>query len=238
VCAVCCRLSADRMSCAEEQKGEIEALESIYTGDIEILETKPFYKFTIPIQTESKNHDSLEGMKCQLQFAYTANYPSEPPEIEIIDDEGMEEEHIKKLFEHLNTEAENNLGMVMIFTLVSAAQEYLNVLHDNLLEEKEKERVRLLEEEEEAEKKRFEGTRVTVETFLAWKASFDAEISALHKSKKETEKKLTGKELFLRDSKLNESDLQFLQDGDVAVQIDESLFQDLDDLELDDDDDS
>jgi len=63
--------------------------------------------------------------------------------------------------------------------------------------------------------KRFEGTRVTVESFLAWKARFDAELGAKKiqdKEDKET-RKLTGRELFLTDKTLNESDLKFLEDG-------------------------
>lgn len=42
--------------------------------------------------------------------------------------------------------------------------------------------------------KRFEGTKVTVETFLAWKTKFDAEMAELKKEKvqKEKTKGLTG----------------------------------------------
>lgn len=53
-------------------------------------------------------------------------------------------------------------------------------------------------------------------------------------------KKLTGRELFMRDTTLNESDLKFLLaagDSVENVKIDESLFQNLDDLELGSDDD-
>lgn len=53
-------------------------------------------------------------------------------------------------------------------------------------------------------------------------------------------KKLTGKELFLRDTTLNESDLKFLLEAGESlenVKIDESLFQNLGDLELDESDD-
>lgn len=46
-------------------------------------------------------------------------------------------------------------------------------------------------------------------------------------------KKLTGKQLFERDSTLNESDIQFI--SEAGVKVDESLFQDLDDLDLDED---
>jgi hypothetical protein len=63
--------------------------------------------------------------------------------------------------------------------------------------------------------RRFEGTRVTVESFLAWKSRFDAEMGTKKiqdKEEKET-RKLTGKELFLTDKTLIESDLKFLEDG-------------------------
>lgn len=63
--------------------------------------------------------------------------------------------------------------------------------------------------------KRFEGTRVTVESFLRWKENFDAEMG--HKKRQESVehdgKKLTGRELFMTDKTLNQSDLKFLDDG-------------------------
>jgi hypothetical protein len=62
--------------------------------------------------------------------------------------------------------------------------------------------------------KRFEGTRVTVESFLAWKARFDIEFGAKKMQERDKEtRKLTGRELFLTDKTLNESDLKFLEDG-------------------------
>ena len=60
--------------------------------------------------------------------------------------------------------------------------------------------------------RRLEGTKVTVESFMAWKAKFDEE----RLSQKEVvvkEKRLTGKELFLQNISLNESDLQFITEG-------------------------
>merc|ERR1712223_2293593 len=89
------------------------------------------------------------------------------------------------------------------------------------------------QEEEEAEKRRLEGTKVTVESFMAWKAKFDAERLS------NKEKRLTGKELFLQNISLNESDLQFITEGqEDKVEVDESLFDDLD-LDADEfDDDS
>lgn len=96
--------------------------------------------------------------------------------------------------------------------------------------------------EEAAEQKKFEGTRVTVETFLAWRNEFELDTGIAQKREKLLGdcKKLTGKELFLRDNTLNESDLKFLLEaGDPieSVKIDESLFQNMDDLDFGSDDD-
>lgn len=90
--------------------------------------------------------------------------------------------------------------------------------------------------------KRFEGTRVTVESFLAWRNIFELDTGIVARREKAsfTGTKLTGKELFLRDNTLNESDLKFLLEAGENlenVKIDESLFQNFDDLELDSDDD-
>jgi hypothetical protein len=124
----------------------------------------------------------------------------------------------------------------VVFTLVSTANEWLNNEWDEELKSREEEAERKILEAEEAEKRKFHGTPVTIENFLAWKESFDAEMAALRKpEKEEKEKKLTGRELFLTDKTLNESDLKFLEEGGEVVKVDESLFQDLDDLDLEDD---
>lgn len=47
---------------------------------------------------------------------------------------------------------------------------------------------------------------------MAWKLEFD-EKRLKGKAKKAVQNKLTGKELFLTNSKLNESDLQFISSG-------------------------
>lgn len=114
---------------------------------------------------------------------------------------------------------------------MSTANEWLNNEWDEELRRREEEKEKKILEAEEAEKKKFHGTPVTVENFLKWKAEFDAEMALLKKPDKEDkDKKLTGREVFLMDKSMIDSDLKFLED----VKVDESLFQDLDDLELDD----
>jgi hypothetical protein len=86
---------------------------------------------------------------------------------------------------------------------------------------------------------------VTVETFMNWKNSFEIEMGIAEKKAKALEgnRKLTGRELFMRDQSLIDSDIAFLQaQGDTVekVTIDESLFQalDLDGEDLPSDEDS
>ncbi|KAI5637420.1 RWD domain-containing protein [Phthorimaea operculella] len=220
-----------------EQASEVEALDSIYYGDMQILEKEPFHKFSIPIKSEG--FDDGDGLACQLVFTYTAKYPDEVPIIEIENEENFDDViETKELLDHLYEQAKENFGMVMVFTLVSAGQEWLNEKWDKIKQEREAKILAKLKADEEAEQKRFEGTRVTVESFLAWRKQFelDTGIQAKRERDNKEKSKLTGKELFLRDQTLNESDLKFLDDGD-AVKVDESLFQDLDDLEISDDED-
>ncbi|KAF2885529.1 hypothetical protein ILUMI_20679 [Ignelater luminosus] len=225
------------MDYKEEQNGEFEALESIYYGDVRAITTEPFHKFSIPIRSEEYNADVESGLACDLVFTYTAKYPDEQPVIELEEPINIEEHHQKELLAHLDEQAKENLGMVMIFTLVSSAQEWLNVKWDDIKKRQDEEKLRKEKELEELEMKKFEGTKVTVESFLAWKKQFEEDLG-IRKKKETNEKenrKLTGRELFITDNTLNESDLKFL-DGE-EVQVDESLFQDLEDLDIDDEDD-
>ncbi|KAJ8968596.1 hypothetical protein NQ317_004412 [Molorchus minor] len=196
------------MDYAEEQRSEIEALESIYYGDFEVQSKVPQYKFSIPIKTEEYEPDTENGLSCDLVITYTPKYPEEAPIIQIENPENFEDDYETVYLKQRRSPKGHELA------------------------------ARILLEEEEAEQNRFEGTRVTVETFLKWKQLFEDEMGITTKREiaEKEGKKLTGRELFMTDKTLNESDLKFLDEGD-AVKVDESLFQDLDDLDLDDDED-
>lgn len=59
-----------------------------------------------------------------------------------------------------------------------------------------------------------------MESFLAWKAKFDTEFGAKKMQEKDKEtRRLTGRELFLMDKTLNESDLIFLEDGKFLYSV-------------------
>ena len=247
----------------EDQLNEIEALDSIYCGDMEsklmvnkvwrhmsilfldlftlVLAKDPVHKFKIPIATEEYDKEQCEnGLACFLVFTYTPTYPDEAPLVEIDEPVNFEDGYEKRLLEHIQQSIEEYIGMEMIFSLVSTAQEWLNERWDDHKKAQEEERERKLLEVEEAERKKFEGTRVTVESFMKWKLEFEESMGIAAKREKSNDsKKLTGRELFMRDNTLNESDIKFLLEaGDSIenVKIDETLFQEIGELDLDEDD--
>ena len=69
---------------------------------------------------------------------------------------------------------------------------------------------------------------------MAWKKQFDIKRLQGRKKKVDGEKKLTGKELFLENATLNESDLKFISAEDDSVEFDEALFEDIDALDIED----
>lgn len=221
------------MDYLEEQVSEVEALQSIYCDELEILGVEP-YKFCIKIKSDF-DRDKEDGLTCTMKFTYTETYPDELPLLDIVDHQNFTEGDEEKLMNYLIEQAKQNLGMVMVFTIVSAAQEWLSNRWDQIKKDRELEAERRLRESEEEERRKFEGTKVTVESFMNWKRAFEEELGLTRKELRDEreDRKLTGKELFLQDQTLIESDLKFLIDFGEGVKVDESLFQDLHELNLD-----
>uniref|UniRef100_A0A452G1W9 RWD domain-containing protein 1 n=1 Tax=Capra hircus TaxID=9925 RepID=A0A452G1W9_CAPHI len=203
----------------KEQRNELEALEAIYPDSFTVLSENP-PNFTITVTSEAGEND--ETVQTTLKFTYSEKYPDEAPLYEIFTQLNLEDNNVADILKLLALQAEENLGMVMIFTLVTAVQEKLNEI-------KQKEK-----EAEEAGKQLFHGTPVIIESFLNWKAKFDAELLEI-KKKWMKEEEQAGKSKLNRN--LDTSDIQFLEDAGNNVEVDESLFQEMDDLELEDNDD-
>lgn len=219
----------------EEQANELEALESIYPDELQIIEMEPYPSFQMMVTTQSMDNSDDTSATIIMQFTYTEKYPDEVPIIEITGSDNLEEDQVERLTQMMKELAEENLGMVMIFTLVSAAIEKMGEMLDESVKQQAEEAERRLQEKEEAERVKFEGHRVTIESFLAWKAKFDAEMAELKKKKGKTvdvSNKPTGKELFMKDATLDDSDVKFLQEEGESVEVDESLFQDMEDLDI------
>ncbi|CAG2100609.1 unnamed protein product [Medioppia subpectinata] len=238
------------MNYPEEQSNELEALEAIYTNELTVISRTPYHKFTIDVKSDPQmmRDDSNDETVCDtiyaatIQFKFPDTYPDCVPEIEIPESDNLDDSDERELLELLETEAANGLGMVMTFTLVSVAIDWINRMSDKKATELKDTIDRKRRAEEEAEHKKFEGTIVTVETFMTWKAKYDEELRALDKTfkaRQELSKRLTGKQLFINHEVDIDSDLRLLDEGDqdidIDVKVDESLFQDMDELDLDED---
>lgn len=119
--------------------------------EFSVIATEPFHKFAIPIKSEEHEPESNNGLACRLEFTYTEKYPEEPLIINIEDTENFEDGNDEELHAHLVEQMNENLGIVMVFTLVSAAQEWLNVQWDKVKLHREENAALKLKEEEEAE---------------------------------------------------------------------------------------
>lgn len=197
---------------------------------------------------EEADHIGLMGNNqpwIEFQFDLPEKYPDDKPSIQLLESNNLDENDVSSIMDLLNSEADSSLGNVMIFTLVSAAVEWLSNKTDEVEEKQETLEERKYRERIAEEQRKCDGTQVTKQTFLAWKAKFDAEMLKLklEQQKKSgdlgnlgpTTKRLTGRELFESDKSMIESDLNFVEDLDQN-QI-EALLQDVDELDLEDDDD-
>ena len=136
----------------EEQANEIEALESIYPEEFTLLETTPTHSFQLPLHAEADGQAEDE-VSCTLKFTYTKTYPDAAPVMEIVDPDNLTDDDIKEVENLLKEQAEENLGMVMIFTLVSAVQEKFTGIVNGIAQRREDEREEELRKIEEAGKK-------------------------------------------------------------------------------------
>lgn len=132
-----------------------------------------------------------------------------------------------QLISKLEILIEENLGMSMIFTLVSALKEEVILLLDERIHRIENEKAQRTAAIEKEEQKRFEGTKVTAESFTAWNQKFKLEMAKKKRDEDEAlrkqimkaggvvEKKLTGRQLFEGDKSLAESDLRIGEATDI-----------------------
>ena len=230
------------MTNIEEQQLELDALTSIYPDEFEFVNENPPFSFKIflksqPVDCHPDDDPEAFATSLTLLASLSDDYPQVAPEVEFKDVENMDEFELNQVNECIEKQIEENLGSPMIFAVCSEVHMSLTNISENKLKAKEAEIERKKKEEEEIEMKRLIGTPVTVQSFLAWKATFDAEIEA---RKKEigteplgNEKiKPTGKQLFLNDSKMDNSDIALLDSGLEAIEINEALFQDDENLDI------
>jgi hypothetical protein len=120
-------------------------------------------------------------LSIEVVFAHTPNYPDQAPLFKVRSVRGLSDEAIQRLQNMLEPQIDENLGMSMIYTLISAAQDQINNLAANQSgpsNNPEAERRKMLEAEEaRLAELRVHGTPVTPDTFNEWKLRFDAEMN-------------------------------------------------------------
>lgn len=223
---------------SQEQEMEIEALEAILMDDITEVDRSESgldaqgrcFQITLSPKDEDEDEPTDIPVRVALTFSHTANYPDEPPLLGLKSLQGMKAEDLRLLKEKLEQEASENLGMAMIYTLVTSAKEWLREKfgHTEDIENGD---------DEDASKDEIvvpHGEAVTVETFNAWRERFEAE-QALERAKlmpdssltASKEKKLTGRQWF-------ESGRALVTKG-VKQTIEESEGEEEEDIDFDED---
>ncbi|KAF1356983.1 ubiquitin-conjugating enzyme/RWD-like protein [Delphinella strobiligena] len=201
----------------EDQQEEREVLDSIFPDEItDISETE--YRIAVKLDVPLENEEEDDSPTILLSVQYPENYPDVAPRLDLsYPPNAPRYEHLDiqedkaRLLEVLEPTIEENLGMAMVFTLVTTLKEAAELLIS--------ERQRAIEVQEEAvkaeaeaeENRKFEGTKVTPESYLAWSAKFKQEMADLKKRVEEQkeleekkkrgpkeEKKMTGKELWVK----------------------------------------
>jgi valyl-tRNA synthetase len=118
-----------------------------------------------------------------LQVTYPDAYPDKPPLLDLSNPPNAPryphldiQEDKSRLLEALQPVIEENLGMAMVFTLVSTVKDSAELL----ISERQQAVQALKEVEaaraEEEENRKFHGTAVTRESFLAWRERFRGEM--------------------------------------------------------------
>lgn len=200
----------------EEQKEERDVLDSIFPDEIQdISDTE--YRVSIALEVPSDSGEEPENLAIILNVRYPEDYPDVGPVLDItqppnaIRHEFFDiQEDKSRLLEALQPTIEESLGMAMVFTLISALKDAAELLMTERYQAKQAVKDKEAQKAEEEENRKFEGEKVTRETFLAWRDKFrkemeeeaaarQAELEAEDKKKrggKVEEKKLSGKQLW------------------------------------------
>ncbi|KAL2168465.1 hypothetical protein VTG60DRAFT_7267 [Thermothelomyces hinnuleus] len=197
----------------EEQIEEREVLNSIFPDEItDISETE--YRITIKLDIPD---DEGEPPVMLLTVRYPEEYPDKAPLLELAAPQNSTPhqylniaEDKDQLLSGLEATIEENLGMAMVFTLVSAVKEAAEKLVEDRKQAAAKAHEEAILAAEREENKKFHGTPVNRETFLKWREQFLKEMeearlreeeeraAEMKKAKIKEPVKLTGKQLWER----------------------------------------
>lgn len=177
---------------------------------MEKMKSHVFLPFT-PSTTPTKKNTATIILTVQ----YPPDYPDEAPRLDITNPPNAPkhpyldvQEDKARLLSLLADTIEENIGMAMVFTLVSTLKDGAELLITERATAKQALKEIEAQKVEEEENRKFQGEAVTRESFLAWREKFRRELAEEEQRKVEEkeaedkkkrvkeEKKLTGKELW------------------------------------------
>lgn len=211
----------------DAQKDEIELLKNILFDQLNIVEEVPNFDLEISIAPDVDEDPKIE---LQLKMSLPDDYPDTAPEFEV-----LEESHhlasvkIKSLTEKIKAFIEDNLGMPMVYQIYEMVKDFANEQEENLnhefmsqltLEEENKKKMaeKLSGLDNLIENRTF--TPVSKDNFEDWFKKYYAEINKGKEKKKEEEKRLSGREYFMKmkmEKIENYGDLDEGEEDDVKV---------------------
>ncbi|KAI0012919.1 RWD-domain-containing protein [Xylariaceae sp. FL0662B] len=215
----------------EEQAEEREVLDSIFPEEItDISDSEYRIAVTLDPPHDGGGGDddgSSEPPTLILHVRYPENYPDEAPILDLSAPQNQNggnnnatpprpHPHFAvaadkaQLLHVLDGTVQENLGMAMIFTVVSALKEAAEQLIADRREAAARVREEALLEAERAENQKFHGTPVTPDTFARWRDGFlremeeqrrreeEERLAELKKARVKEPARLTGKQLWER----------------------------------------
>ncbi|KAL8770121.1 MAG: hypothetical protein Q9209_004159 [Squamulea sp. 1 TL-2023] len=199
----------------EEQIEEREVLDSIFPDEITDIDEKS-YRITINPDVPQQDGEDAESLTLLLTITYPPSYPDEPPLLDLsLPPNAPKPPHLDVstdrayLLSSLTNTIEENLGMAMIFTLITVLRENIESLILERVASIQEAKEKVAEEAEAQENAKFHGEKVTKESFLRWRQGFRAEMEAREEEERtkrdmvetkgkgaKKEDKLTGRELW------------------------------------------
>ncbi|KAI4132096.1 MAG: hypothetical protein LQ347_002705 [Umbilicaria vellea] len=169
----------------DEQKEEREVLDSIFPAEI----TGARYD-NLPMNRQEG--DDSEPSPMLLSITYPPAYPDEAPVLDLSTPPNSArysyldiQEDKTRLLSALEDIIEENMGMAMVFTLVSTLKDAAELLISERQAAAQAIKDVAAAQAEEEENRKFHGTAVTRESFLEWRARFRKEMEEEENKKRE-----------------------------------------------------
>ncbi|CAJ0546196.1 Ff.00g096690.m01.CDS01 [Fusarium sp. VM40] len=221
----------------EDQVEEREVLESIFPDEItDISDTE----FRVSVALDIPGEEEEEPPTMLLQVRYPEDYPEKPPHLDILaPPNAAPHDHFNvaddrdQLLASLDETIQENLGMAMVFAIVSTLKDNAEQLvqdRKDVITRAQEEVARAAEAEEN---KKFHGTAVTPESFIKWREGFlkemeekrqqeeDDRLAELKKAKVKEPARMSGRQLWEKGlvGKVEEEDDDMLVEGIEKLKV-------------------